>query len=156
MLEPNADKAKRTAVHKCIRTHFAPARVIPSKVSLAEEAKAEAEAQMRNYRSQGISPAERERVRAMGGWSGSSRYQTARGDREGRGLRRSSSNSTIQILARKCRCPSNHNFLARLDARVEAVAREFNPQEVANLVWAYATMRREPGRRVLAQLDARV
>jgi hypothetical protein len=24
VLEPNADKAKRTAVHKCIRTHFAP------------------------------------------------------------------------------------------------------------------------------------
>jgi hypothetical protein len=46
--------------------------------------------------------------------------------------------------------------LGALDARVEAVARECNPQGAANLMWSYATMGREPGGRVLAQLDARV
>ena len=35
------------------------------------------------------------------------------------------------------------------------MARECKPQEMANTLWAYATMERRPGERVLWVLDAR-
>ena len=41
------------------------------------------------------------------------------------------------------------------DARVEEVARECDPQDVTNLMVAYATMGRKPGEGVLGALDAR-
>jgi len=41
-----------------------------------------------------------------------------------------------------------------LDGRVGAVAREFSAQGMANTLWAYATMGREPGERVMGLLDA--
>ena len=62
----------------------------------------------------------------------------------------------LHIVAKTRHRPSNHEFLATLDARVEEVARECNSQGVANTLWAYATMGRRPGERVLGALDARV
>ena len=43
--------------------------------------------------------------------------------------------------------------LGALDARVEAVARECNPQEVSNTMWPYATKERKAGEWVLGALD---
>ena len=43
-----------------------------------------------------------------------------------------------------------------LEARVEEVVRECNSQEVANTLWAHATMGRKPGERALGALEARV
>ena len=42
-----------------------------------------------------------------------------------------------------------------LESRVGAVAREYNPQEVSNTMWANMTMGMEPGDRALEGLDAR-
>ena len=50
--------------------------------------------------------------------------------------------STLHINAEKRHRPSNRDFLAVLDARVEEVARECNSQDVFTL-WAYATMGRK-------------
>ncbi len=44
----------------------------------------------------------------------------------------------------------------RLRARGEAVAGTFNAQEVANTLWAYATMGREPGAGKMRGLDRQV
>ena len=60
----------------------------------------------------------------------------------------------LHIIAKKRHRPTNQEFLARMDARVEAVARECNSQDVANTLWAYATMGRRPGERVLGALEA--
>ena len=44
--------------------------------------------------------------------------------------------------------------LGALEARMEEVRRECNPQEVANTLWAYATMGKTPGERALGALGA--
>jgi len=43
-----------------------------------------------------------------------------------------------------------------MEGRVEEVARECNSQNVANTLWAYATMWRKPGERALGALKAQV
>jgi hypothetical protein len=45
--------------------------------------------------------------------------------------------------------------LPELERRAEATAGDFNSQEVANTVWAYATMGRKPGERLMVQLERR-
>jgi len=45
--------------------------------------------------------------------------------------------------------------LGALEARAGEVAAACNPQNVANILWAYATMGREPGERALGALEAR-
>ena len=42
-----------------------------------------------------------------------------------------------------------------LEGRADALAGTFNAQEVANTLWAYATMGREPGAAVMRVLDGR-
>jgi hypothetical protein len=42
-----------------------------------------------------------------------------------------------------------------LEGRAEALAGTFNAQEVANTLWAYATMGREPGAGVMRGLEGR-
>ena len=37
--------------------------------------------------------------------------------------------------------------------RAEAISGEFNPQGVANTLWAYATMGRKPGERMIGLLE---
>ena len=63
---------------------------------------------------------------------------------------------TLHILAKKRQCPRNHDFLAQLDAQLEEVASECTPQNVANALWVYATMRRKPEEGALVALEARL
>ena len=44
-------------------------------------------------------------------------------------------------------------FRSELEGRAEALAGTFNAQGVANTLWAYATMGREPGAGVMRGLD---
>ena len=46
-------------------------------------------------------------------------------------------------------------LMGLLEGRAEAIAGEFNPQEVANTLWAYATIGRQPGERVMGLLEGR-
>jgi hypothetical protein len=43
-----------------------------------------------------------------------------------------------------CYCPWDRTLVPELEKRVEAVTGTFNAQDVANTLWAYATMGREP------------
>jgi hypothetical protein len=45
--------------------------------------------------------------------------------------------------------------LQQLEARASAVAKNFNPQEVSNTLWAFAKLARTPGAGLLQQLEAR-
>jgi hypothetical protein len=47
-------------------------------------------------------------------------------------------------------------LLLALERRAEAISGEFNSQDVANTLWAYATMGRKPGERLMGQLGRRV
>ncbi len=42
-----------------------------------------------------------------------------------------------------------------VEQRAEAIAGEFKPQEVANTLWAYAPMGRNPGERLMRLLEKR-
>ena len=42
-----------------------------------------------------------------------------------------------------------------LEGRAEAISGEFNSQDVANTLWAFATMGRKPGERLMGQLEGR-
>ena len=42
-----------------------------------------------------------------------------------------------------------------LERRAEAVAGKFNSQNVANMLWAFATMGTKPGERMMGQLERR-
>ena len=61
--------------------------------------------------------------------------------------------NTLHIFAQKRH--GARDLLAALEARAGEVAGECNPQEVANMLWAYATMGRRPGEGVLGALEAR-
>ena len=43
--------------------------------------------------------------------------------------------------------------MRELEGLAEAVAGTFNTQDVANTLWAYATIGREPGARVMRELE---
>jgi hypothetical protein len=47
-------------------------------------------------------------------------------------------------------------MMGQLDRRAEATSGEFSSQEVANTLWAFATMGTKPGERMMGQLDRRV
>jgi hypothetical protein len=46
-------------------------------------------------------------------------------------------------------------MMGQLERRTEVISEEFNPQEVANTLWAFATMGKQPGERMIAQLERR-
>ena len=46
----------------------------------------------------------------------------------------------LHVLVKDRHKPFHHDFFPQLDARMEAVARDCNSQEVANTLWADATM----------------
>jgi hypothetical protein len=46
--------------------------------------------------------------------------------------------------------------MKELEVRAEALARTFKEQDVANMLWAYATMGRVPGAGVMKELEGRV
>jgi hypothetical protein len=45
--------------------------------------------------------------------------------------------------------------LPELERRAEAISGEFNSQNVANTLWAFATMGTKPGKRMMGQLERR-
>jgi hypothetical protein len=45
--------------------------------------------------------------------------------------------------------------MGQLGGRAEAISGEFNSQDVANTLWAFATMGRKPGERMMGQLEGR-
>ncbi len=56
----------------------------------------------------------------------------------------------------KCRYrPWDRTLVPELEGRAEALAGSFKAQEVANTLWAYATMGREPGAGVMRGLEGR-
>ena len=57
-------------------------------------------------------------------------------------------------MAEKKYKPSETLLLA-LEGRAEAISGEFKPQDVANTLWAYATMGRKPGGRMMGILELR-
>jgi hypothetical protein len=42
-----------------------------------------------------------------------------------------------------------------VEGGAEVISGEFKPQEVANTLWAYATMGRKPGERLMGLLEGR-
>jgi len=51
----------------------------------------------------------------------------------------------LHIMAQTHHRPWDPALVPKLEGRAEALAGTFNAQEVANTLWAYATMGREPG-----------
>ncbi len=45
--------------------------------------------------------------------------------------------------------------MGQLERRAEAISVEFNSQDVANTLWAFATMGTKPGERMMGQLERR-
>jgi hypothetical protein len=45
--------------------------------------------------------------------------------------------------------------MRQLEERAEAISGEFTSQEFANTLWAYATMSRKPGQRIMEKLEGR-
>jgi hypothetical protein len=46
-------------------------------------------------------------------------------------------------------------LMGQMQGRAEAISGQFNSQHVANTLWAYATMGKKPGERILGQLEGR-
>jgi hypothetical protein len=44
-------------------------------------------------------------------------------------------------------------MMGELERRAEAISAEFNSQNVANTLWAYATMGTKPGERLMGHLE---
>ena len=63
--------------------------------------------------------------------------------------------NTLHAMAKSRYRLSDRSVLAALERQAEAVAGSFNAQDVANTLWAYATMRREPGAGVMRGLEQR-
>ena len=57
--------------------------------------------------------------------------------------------NTLHIMAKTRYRPWDRTLVPELEARAEALAGTFNAQEVANTLWAYETMGREPGAGVM-------
>ena len=47
------------------------------------------------------------------------------------------------------------NLLLALEQRAEAISGEFNSQHIANTLWAFATLGRKPGERMIGQMEGR-
>ena len=63
--------------------------------------------------------------------------------------------NTLHIMAKSRYHPWNQNLVSKLDGRAESLAGTFNAQNVANTLWAYATMGRKPGAGVMRELEGR-
>ena len=63
--------------------------------------------------------------------------------------------NTLHIIAKKRHVPANESLIAELGRKAVATATAFNAQAVANTLWAYATMGREPGAGVMRGLEGR-
>ena len=63
--------------------------------------------------------------------------------------------SSLHIMAKTRYRPWDPALVPRLEGRAEALAGTFNAQKVANTLWAYATMGREPGEGMMRKLEGR-
>ena len=63
--------------------------------------------------------------------------------------------NTLHIMAKSRYRPWDRTLVPELEGRAEALAGSFKAQEVANTLWAYATMGREPGAGVMRGLEGR-
>ena len=63
--------------------------------------------------------------------------------------------NTLHIMAKQRHYTPIENLLLALERRAEAISGEFNSQDVANTLWAFATMGRKPGERMMGQLEGR-
>jgi hypothetical protein len=61
----------------------------------------------------------------------------------------------LHIMAKTRYSPWDQSLVSKLEERVEALAGTFKAQNVANTLWAYATMGREPGAAVMRELEGR-
>ena len=64
--------------------------------------------------------------------------------------------NTLHIMAKTRYRPADPRLLPELDRKVEEVVRKYNAQELSNTLWAYATMGRGPGERVMGMLEGRM
>jgi len=61
----------------------------------------------------------------------------------------------MHAMAKAHYTPTNPLVLGPLEQHTEALADTFNTQDVANTIWAYATMGREPGAGLMRVLEGR-
>ena len=61
--------------------------------------------------------------------------------------------NVLHSMAKARYRPANGTFSSALEGQAEAVIGLFNAQEVANTVWAYATMKRQPGKGLMRALE---
>ena len=61
----------------------------------------------------------------------------------------------LHIIAKTRYSPRDQSLVPQLAVRAEALAGTFNAQDVANTLWAYATMGRVPGAEVTRELEGR-
>jgi len=61
----------------------------------------------------------------------------------------------LHIIAKTRYRPRDQSLVPQLEGRAEAVAGTFKAQAVANTLWAYATMGREPGAGLMRELEGR-
>ena len=61
----------------------------------------------------------------------------------------------LHIIAKTRYSPRDQSLVPQLEGRAEALAGTFNVQNVANTLWAYATMGREPGAGMMRELEGR-
>jgi len=62
----------------------------------------------------------------------------------------------LHIMAKTRYRPWDPTLFPKLEGRAEALAGTFNSQNVTNMLWAHATMGREPGARLMRELEGRV
>ena len=61
--------------------------------------------------------------------------------------------NTLHTMAKNRYSPLDLSLVPELERRAEALAGTFDTQNVANTLWAYATMGREPGAGVMRELE---
>ena len=63
--------------------------------------------------------------------------------------------NTLHSMAKQRYYKPKENLLLALERQAEAISGEFNSQDVANTLWAFATMGMKPGERMMGQLERR-
>ena len=63
--------------------------------------------------------------------------------------------NTLHIMAKSRYRAWDRTLVPELEGRAEAVSGTFNAQDMANTLWAYATMGRKPGAGLMRELEGR-
>ena len=64
--------------------------------------------------------------------------------------------NTLHIMVKTHYLPWDQSLVPALEVRAEALADTFNTQQVANTLWAYATMGWEPGAGLMRKREGRM